>query len=93
MEGLAQLETLAKRYGEQALRENSEIFIALDNERKLWSERYANEVLDGQLRPKAYAAFRQHKYRQAAEMYERMEPRLSPVELKKLAFAKRHRDG
>jgi len=49
-------------------------------------------VLEGQLRPKADDAFRRGDYREAAELYERIQPRLTPAEKKKLSIA-RQRGG
>jgi hypothetical protein len=43
------------------------------------------------LRPRADEAFRRGNYQEAAELYERIRPRLTPAELKKLAVA-RERD-
>ncbi len=87
-EGLAQLARLAKQYGDRAFQGDPEFFAALDRQRKTWAREYALDVLEYQLRPKAHEAFRQGDYRKAAELYERILPRLTPVELKKLAFAK-----
>lgn len=87
-EGLAQLEGLVKQYGGRALSGDPEFFAALDQQRKSWAEGYALDVLAGQLRPKAEAAFRSGDYRRAADFYERIRPRLSAAELKKLALAK-----
>ena len=87
-EGLAQLEELVKRYGDRALRGDPEFFSALDQQRKSRVEGYALDVLVGQLRPKAEAAFRSGDYRLAADLYERIRMRLSAAELKKLALAK-----
>jgi hypothetical protein len=55
----------------------------LEDHRKSWSEGYALDVLEKQLRPKAQAAFQQGNYREAAELYERIRPRLSAAEEKK----------
>lgn len=87
-EGLARLEGLVKRYGERALSGDPVFFAMLDEQRKSWAEGYALDVLAGQLRPKAEAAFRSGDYRQAADIYERIRPRLSAAELKKLELAK-----
>ena len=86
--GLMLLEELAKRYGERALRGDPEFFVTLENLRKAWAHAYALDVLAGQLRPKADAAFRRGDYREAAEFYERVYSCLSATELKKLAIAK-----
>jgi hypothetical protein len=87
-EGLAQLEVLVKRYCDRALHGDLEFFSALDQCRKSWAEEYTLDVLVGQLRPKADAAFRSGCYRLAADLYERIRRRLSAAELKKLALAK-----
>lgn len=89
-DGLTQLAELASRYGDRAFQGDPELFAALDRQRESWGKEYELDVLEGQLRPEAHRAFRQGDYRKAAELYERILPRLTPVELKKLAFAKDH---
>ncbi len=91
-EALVHLQESVKRYGERALQGDAEYFSALETQRKSWAEGYALDVLEGQVRPKAEAAFRDGDYRQAAELYEKIRARLSAVELKKLALA-RERSG
>jgi len=86
-EGVSRLEKLAIRYGERALRGDPEFFAQIENQRKMWAEAYALDVLAGQLRPKADAAFRRGHYQEAAELYSRIRSRLSAAELKKLAVA------
>jgi len=86
--GLARLAGLAKRCAQRALASDPEFFQALEKRRKSWGERYALEVLEEQLGPKADEAFRRGNYREAAELYERIRSHLSPLELKKLAVAK-----
>jgi hypothetical protein len=88
-EGLIRLQELVRRYCDRALRGDLEFFATLENHCKLWSEEYALDVLAGQLRPKAEAAFRSGSYRQAAELYEQIRPSLGAVEIEKLALAKR----
>lgn len=90
IEGLNQLVELVIRYGDRALRGDSAFFAALESHRKFWSEKYALDILEKQLRPKAQAAFQQGNYREAAELLERIRSRLSPAEEKKLAHAKKH---
>lgn len=86
---LTHLQQSVKRYGERALQGDVEYFSALDAQGKLWRERYALDVLAGQVRPKAEAAFRDGDYQRAAELYEKIRPCLSAVELKKLTFARK----
>ena len=85
---LTQLEELVRKYCERALSADLSFFATLEEQRKSWADEYALDVLTEQLRPKAEAAFRQGNYRQAADLYERIRPRLSAAELKKLALAK-----
>jgi len=92
-EGLRSLAELIKRYGQRALQADPEFFVALGRQRKSWVEGYALEVLEGQLRPKANKAFRQGNYREAAELYERIRPGLTPTELRKLAIARERSQG
>jgi hypothetical protein len=87
-DALARLKELTERYAERALRGDPEFFETLEKLRQAWMEGYSLDVLAGQLRPKADAAFRSGDYHQAAEFYERIRPRLSATELKKLALAK-----
>jgi hypothetical protein len=86
-QGLTKTVELVKRYSMQALQDDSKFFLELESQRKSWAEKYAFQVTVGQLRPKAYEYFRLGKYREAAELYKRIESCLSPVEIKKLAFA------
>lgn len=87
-QALARLEGLVKHYCDLALQNDPAFFAMLAELEKAWSEGYALDVLARQLRPKAEVAFRAGDYRQAAELYERIRPRLSGTELKKLALAK-----
>lgn len=87
-EGLRRLKDLAQRYGNPALRGDPEFFTTIESQRKAWMEGYALDVLAGQLRPKAEAAFRKGDYQEAVELYERIRPRLSATELKKLTLAR-----
>jgi len=87
-EALAHLQELVRRYGARALPGDAEYFSALESQRESWAKEYALDVLEGQVRPKAEAAFRDGDYRQAAELYEKIRARLSATELKKLALAR-----
>jgi hypothetical protein len=87
--GLKQLADLVKQYGDRALRDDPAFFSDLRRQRKSWSESYALDVLAEQIRPKAGAAFRDGRYREAVELYERIATRLSPAEQRKLAAARK----
>lgn len=88
--GLDELSELMQRYGAGALRGDARLFSALERQRKQWAEEYALDVIEEQLRPQAEEAFRRGNYLKAAELYGRIGKRLSPVEVKKLAFAEEH---
>ena len=87
--GLERLAELVVRYGDRALRDDPGFFADLRRQRQFWAETYALDVLAAQTRPKAEAAFRDGRYREAAELYERIAARLSPAEKAKLAAARK----
>lgn len=87
--GVERLAELVRRYGERALRDEPEFFADLRRQRKAWAEAYSLDVLAEQTRPKAEAAFREGRYRDAAELYEKMAARLTPTEQAKLAAARK----
>lgn len=88
---LEELSSLMKQHGREAIEGNPKFFSMLENQRKLWSEEYALDVLSEQLRQKADEAFRQKDYAKAADLYSRIRKRLSPAELKKFSLAEKRR--
>jgi hypothetical protein len=88
IEGLGQLADLARQYGTRALQGDASFYAVLDKQRSSWAHGYALDVLAGQLRPKAEEAFRGDHYLEAVKLLERIQPVLTPVELKKLTIAK-----
>ena len=87
--GVTRLAELARLYGERALRGDPEFFAEVRRQRKLWIDAFALDVIESQTRPKAEAAFREGRYREAVELYERIATRLSPAERAKLAVARK----
>lgn len=87
--GVERLAELVLRYGERALRDDPEFFADLTKKREAWADAFALDVLASQVRPKAEAAFREGRYREAAELYERIAARLSVAERAKLAAARK----
>jgi hypothetical protein len=87
--GIEKVARALQRYGEQALRGDVEFFAELKRQRQAWADAYSLDVLAEQIRPRADAAFREGRYREAAELYERISARLSPAEQKKLAAAQK----
>lgn len=90
-QGVATVAVLLKKFGEALLNGDQDRFFQLDEQRKRWSETYARDVLAEQLRPSANEAFREGRYGEAANLFERIKARLSPVELQKLEVANRRR--
>jgi hypothetical protein len=90
---LQQLADLVRRYGERALHGDPAFFALLRQQRKEWTKKYAFEVLCRQVRPKAEAAFREGRYREAAELYREIRAGLTPAEIKKLAIAEKRSLG
>jgi hypothetical protein len=90
-DGVTSAAVLLSKHGDALLAGDLQSFSRLQEQRKRWGESYALDVLAGQLRPRAEAAFRQGRYAEAADIYERIRPRLSPAEVKKLELAKRRR--
>lgn len=88
-EALELVAELVERYGQQALAGDAGFFQELRHKRRTWTEEYALDVLADQVRPRAEAAFREGRYREAAELYERMSARLTPAEQKKLSAARK----
>lgn len=86
---LVRLADLIKIYGRDEISGNQFVFATLKQQRKTWSESYALEVLADQIRPKAEEAFRNKHYAEAANLYKRIEAKLSASEIKKMILAQR----
>jgi hypothetical protein len=89
-DGIARLSTQVKQYVARALRGDEAIFAELARQRRAWGDAFAADVAYRQVSPRAAAAFREKRYREAADLYESIKSRLSPAELTKLEYAKRH---
>ena len=83
------LSVLMQRYGIAALRSGPHFFSMLEERREQRQEEFALDVLESQLRPQAEDAFRRKDYAKAVELYDSIRARLSPAEIKKLAFAEK----
>jgi len=88
--GVERLAEQLLKYGDRALRGDETFFDELERHRQEWASNFANDVAYRQVSPKAAEAFRQQEYRKAAELYESVRGELTPAELKKLEYAKRH---
>jgi hypothetical protein len=83
--GVRTVAGLLKQYGQPALDGDPVFFERLLQQRIDWSF----GIHADQVREKAQTAFRERRYREAAEHYADIEKALTPAELKKLAFALR----
>jgi len=88
--GLQRLAQQLKQHVEPALQGNTAIFAELHRQREEWSKSYAAEVLAGQIRPEADAAFRARDYRRFIELLSKIENALTSAEKQKLEYARRH---
>jgi hypothetical protein len=90
---LQQLADLVRRYGERALRNDPACYEVLRQQQKVSVEQYWLDMRCRQVRPKAEAAFREGRYREAAELYREIRAGLTPTEIKKLAIAEKRSLG
>lgn len=88
IEGTTQLAELTRRYCGQVFQGDAEFFTQVEKIHESVMQKYWLEMRASQVRPKANEAFRLGEYLKAAELYQEVEPVLSPSELKKLAIAK-----
>jgi hypothetical protein len=88
VEGLTRLAALVRRHAVPALQGDPGVFAVLADQSRTSRETFAMNVLARQILPKADEAFRKGNYREAAELYERIQSRLGPAQLKKLIIAK-----
>jgi hypothetical protein len=84
---------LVRRHGKGALEDNPVFYARMRQQRQDWAKAFELQVRADQNRPRAEAAFREGRYREAAELYEEMVEALTPVEKKKLALARRRSDN
>jgi hypothetical protein len=84
-----QLAALLRRYGNHAVRDDHEFFAGLRRQRQSVAKTLELDSLAHQIRPKAEAAFGQGRYREAAELYERIVECLSVAEKAKLALSRK----
>jgi hypothetical protein len=88
-----QLADLVRRYGERALSNDPAFYKVLRQQHKVSVEQYRLEARCSQIRPKAEAAFREGRYREAAELYREIRAGLTPAEIKKLAITEKRSLG
>jgi len=87
-EGLGQLSAMVKTFAPRALRGEAEFFALLDEKKRTWSYEYALDMLAEQLRPLAESAFKRKEYSKVVELYEKILPRLTATELKRLDISR-----
>jgi hypothetical protein len=84
---------LFRRYGQPALELDPVFLERMRQQSRDWWAAFNLDGLATRNRPRAEAAFREGRYREAAELYEEMVEALTPVEKKKLALARRRSDN
>ena len=89
--GIYQLCELFKEHAGEAIIGDEHTFKLLAKLREDWSESFAQEIMAGQVRPKANTAFSKKNYAEATYLYESISSELTPAELKKLKFARKQR--
>ncbi|HEU5477534.1 MAG TPA: hypothetical protein VFU64_06885 [Gaiellaceae bacterium] len=89
--GVEQLASLVSTHAGRALGGDDRYFDLLRRQRAQWARGLATDVSVRQVRPQAAAAFREGRYREAAELYERILPHLSPAERAKLEVARKRK--
>jgi hypothetical protein len=88
--GVKKLSETFKKYAEDILRGNPAVFAKLKKQSDQWRKSFAREVLASHVRPKAEEAFRSKNYKEATQLYESILSELTPAELKKLEYARKH---
>jgi hypothetical protein len=90
---LHDLADLVRQYGERALRNDPAFYEDLRQQHEVWMKQYWFDMRCSQIRPKAEVAFREGRYREAAELYREIRAGLTPAEIKKLAIAEKRSLG
>lgn len=87
--GVKRLSSVIKRYSSPFLNNDSTISAKLAKQQKEIINRFADEILSSQVRPKAEEAFRRKNYAEVVKLYESIESQLSMVERKKLEYCRK----
>lgn len=88
--GVGRMAEAFKQCSDLILSGSPAVFDQLREQRKKWKYSFALDVLAKQTRPKAEMAFQKKRYAEAAKLYESIRAALTPTELKKLEYARRH---
>jgi hypothetical protein len=80
---------LFRRYGRPAWELDPVFLERMRQQTRVWWSAFNLKSLANRNRPRAATAFREGRYREAAELYEEMAEALTPAEKKKLALARR----
>jgi hypothetical protein len=88
--GVSQLSELFKKYALSPLLSDKAIFTKLRKQREVLKDAFVRKVLVSQVRPEATEAFQRKDYQEAARLYESIKEDLTPTEVKKLQYAKKH---
>jgi hypothetical protein len=86
--GVNKLREIVIRYADSVLRGDIGEFLALDRQRTHMAHALELRTEVATIKPRADAAFRSKRYAEAARLYDRIRPALTPAELKKADFAR-----
>lgn len=88
--GVIRIAELMLLYGKPALEKDSKYFANVLIRRETWKKQFAQEVLIEHIRPRARQAFRERRYKQAAQLFEQIAENLTDTEKRKLSYARKH---
>jgi hypothetical protein len=88
--GITLLREKFEKYGIKALSGAAEFFSKLHHQGKQLEASFSNQMKVRHTRPKADEAFHQKNYKEVVRLYESMLNALTPAELKKLEYSRRH---
>lgn len=81
---------LVKKYAQNALLGDMSTFVSLESIQKQISDKYLKEMELNRIRPKAKEAWHNKRYIEFIELYEHIQNDISPSEVKKLEYARKH---
>jgi hypothetical protein len=90
---IVEIADLLRRYGTEALTGDPRTYQRLVKDAEARSEAYTKEVVQQPIRTAAHAAWQKRDYAKVRELYESIDADLTPVERKRLDYAKSHSSG
>lgn len=81
---------ILSKYGETVLPGEPAVYERMDETARHRNEAYTKQVVQGPIRKAAEKAWQEHDYAKVRDLYDSIEPDLTPVERKRLEYAKSH---